>query len=579
MGLTSSLLIGRSALTASQVAIQIAGNNMANAATPGYTRQVAELRPTRGQPIGRGIRIGRGVQLADVRRNIDDALQSRVFAGVSDEASANESLNVFSSLESILGELTDQDLSSEISEFFSAWSEMANLTASSALVVQQGQKIAQRIQGLGQDLTNLRQQVETQISSAVSRADTLLDAIAGLNGDIANAELGNTTASSLRDQRDGLITQLSELIDVTPVEQASGAVNILVGSTPIVLENRSRGLTVRRQSQGDRVQVDVAVNINKQILKIGGGQVGALLSARESTIDQTLNELDAISSELIFQVNKLHSTGTTVDGLSLSVGTLSVPSDDQILALNHPTNQTIASLPFQPVNGGFVVNVRQSATGTTQSVRLDVDLDGIDNAGVAGFGDDTTLAYLVTGLNAIAGISAKINNEGKVQIDAEAGFDFSFSDDSSGVLAVLGVNSYFTGKSASDIAVNSELERTPSSLLTGRLDNEGVFVENGTALAITAMQDTKFLSLNNETISSTWTNQVQRVGVKTASASTRAAAAQVVRSSLESQRAAVSGVSIDEESINLLNFQRQYQAAARLITVADELTQTLLSIV
>src|SRR5438105_3512327 len=131
MSLSGALQIGNSALSASQLAIQVAGNNLANAATPGYARQIAFLSPSRSDSAGR-ISVGTGVRITDVRRQIDAALQARLSSGVSAEAAAAQQHDILSQVESALGELGTNDLSSELSKFFNSWSERANLLQSSA---------------------------------------------------------------------------------------------------------------------------------------------------------------------------------------------------------------------------------------------------------------------------------------------------------------------------------------------------------------------------------------------------------------------------------------------------------------
>jgi flagellar hook-associated protein 1 FlgK len=107
----------------------------------------------------------------------------------------------------------------------------------------------------------------------------------------------------------------------------------------------------------------------------------------------------------------------------------------------------------------------------------------------------------------------------------------------------------------------------------------GQLVENGTALRLAQIQDAPLESLAGQSLAGLWRDAVQEVGGKSAGAASAASASTLVRESLESQRAAVSGVSLDEESVNLLQYQRQYQASARLISVVDELTRSLIAIV
>ena len=152
MSLTSAMQTGRSALAASQLGIQVAGNNMANAATPGYSRQVMNLAPMRGDSSGLGASVGRGVAVRAVSRQVDQALQARVMLSTSQQAAAQTRSDVLAQIESILGELGDNDLSSQLSAFFNSWSERANQTRSEAAVVQQGEQLATFMQRVRSEL-------------------------------------------------------------------------------------------------------------------------------------------------------------------------------------------------------------------------------------------------------------------------------------------------------------------------------------------------------------------------------------------------------------------------------------------
>jgi flagellar hook-associated protein 1 FlgK len=192
--------------------------------------------------------------------------------------------------------------------------------------------------------------------------------------------------------------------------------------------------------------------------------------------------------------------------------------------------------------------------------------------------DDTTVEDIRSALDAVDGISATIGADGKLKIDADAGYNFSFPTDSSGVLGALGVNAYFTGTTAGNIGVRADLLATPSLLQTGRYVN-GTFIENQAALDLSALQDTSLATLGGASIKGSWIDTVQDLGVQTAGAGAQSQAASTVRQSREAQRAGISGVSVDEESVNLITYQRQYQGAAKYISVVDEMTQTLIALV
>jgi flagellar hook-associated protein 1 len=578
MGLTSSLTIGRSALSAAQVAIQVTGNNFANASTPGYSRQIVDLTPAAEARQGRFV-LGRGVDIGGIRRQVDTALQSRLWAATSNDAAASMNSSLLSQLEATINELSDNDLSSEFARFFQSWSELANSPnreGARALVVQQGKTLAGAIRALRSDLAGMRGQVDTQLGANVLQADNLLTQVADLNVQIVNAETGSATANGLRDQRDQLVAQLSELMDVSTIEQPNGALDVLVGSTPVVLNGVSRGIELRRVTEDGSTSVSVRVKADGTELSVKSGAVGGLLAQRGQAVNEVIDRLDKVSSQLIFQVNRIHSSGYSQTPITSVTGTRVMPAIDAARALNDPANSVMGALPFKPVNGGFNVTMTNVQTGQTQTVRVNVDLDGINSSGAQGFQDDTSVNSLAAELANIPNLAATVNADGTLSIDAGSGYTVAFSEDSSGVLAALGVNTYFTGQDASDIDIRQALVDSPGLLSTGKLVG-GQPSDNGAALDIVGLRDAANTELGGESLSGSWRGAVQKIGADAGAAQTRASAAGTVRESLEAQRQAVSGVSLDEEAINLLNYQRMYQGAARFITAVDELTQTLLA--
>lgn len=576
MGLTSSLLIGRSALTASQLALQVTGNNIANVGTAGYHRQIVTMDPMKSTYSSSRVFVGQGVQVADVRRAIDPAVQTRLRNSLSDEQSAGVASSVLSQIESILGELSGSDLSSELTKFFNAFSELANNPASSvnrASVVEQGASLAGFIRNQRTELVNTRTQIDQQLGANVQRANQLVSKIADLNKAIVNSENGRGSDGALRDQRDGLIDELAGLLDVTAIEQSSGAVDILVGSTPIVLGADARGLELKFTSESGVLEARVLVSKSQESLRLDSGAIGGLLNQRGAAAQRTIDDLDSLASTLIFEVNKLHSSGRPQSRITDTTGQLPVPVVDRSLAFNDPTNNTLASLPFGPSNGSFTVIVTD-ANGNTVERTIQIDLDGIDSTGAAGFGDDTSLDDLVTALSGVPNLNAQLTPDGRLRLTTDAGYDVSFKDDTSGVLATLGVNSYFQGTTAKDIEVSSVLRADPLRLSLGLGDGG-----NETALAIAGLRDAKIEALGGDTINQRWLKTVERNAVETLSATTQARATASVRESLQAQQASVSGVSLDEETLNLISYQQQYAGAARFISVVNELTDVLLGLV
>jgi flagellar hook-associated protein 1 FlgK len=589
VSLTAAFQIGRSGLNAAQVGIQVTGNNLANAATPGYTRQQVFLNPAAEYRLG-NLMLGRGVEVAGVRRMVDGALQDRLMKGTADDAGAQTNLRLLSGVEATLNELSDQnlDLSSQLTGFFNAWSELANTpnqASARALVVQKGQSLAAFMRSMQQSLVEQRTAVDTELRQTISNADDLLTQVARLNTQIVTAEQGGSAsgnegaAAGLRDQRDQMLSRLAELMDVSTIEQPSGAVDVLVGSTPVVLAGISRGVQLVTQVVDGETQVHLATKDKNEKLNLTSGQIGALLGRREDLVNDTLNTLDTLAQRLIYEVNRVHSTGSGLTPYTALTATTRIPAGSESLALNDPTNAAMADLPFKPTSGSFLLNITDTTTNSTQTVQINVDLDGLTSANTPGFTDDTSLLTLASSIATALGSrgSVGIDAQGRLGINAASGYKLSFSQDSSGVLAALGLNSYFTGTGASDIDVRSDLLSAPGLLAVAQTSG-GTTTDNAAALAVSAIRNKTLSELGGNSLTQYWEQAAQAVGVRTDSAKTAAGAASAVKSNLEAQRSAISGVSTDEEAINLINYQRLYEANARFISTVNELTQILINL-
>jgi flagellar hook-associated protein 1 FlgK len=294
-------------------------------------------------------------------------------------------------------------------------------------------------------------------------------------------------------------------------------------------------------------------------MKVSSGQIGALVAVRQQ-IGDAVDKVDDLAHNLIFELNKIHASGQGLEGYSKVTSTASVA--DPTKALNDP----LAALKFAPKNGSFVVHVKQKATGLETSTLVQVDLDGLN-------GNDTTLNSLATSVDGVAGISATVN-AGKLVVTTDSNdVEVSFSQDSSGALAALGVNNFFNGSDARDIAVNQALKDQPTLLAAAKNGNKG---DNQTALAIAGLESAKIPAFQGASLKETYQGLVNGIAVDAASAKTNADATAAVQETLSSQREALSGVSLDEEAINLMRQQRAFQAASRVISAVDEMLKTIL---
>lgn len=567
MGLTSALHIGRSALNTSQIGLQVAGNNMANALTPGFKRQRVDLQAIPGGNAGSGAIAGRGVLLEDITRIVDTALQARIRSALSDENEAQTNQKYLNQIEIIQNEMSEEDISSALSEYFAAWSELANNpeeNAMRALVIQQGVSLSSRLADLRQNYNAINDQLENELETNINQADIMLGQIAELNTSIVSAEKGIGTASTLRDQRDLLVDDLSKMLDITVINKTDGTVDILINSTPILLGSESRGVAFNSETRDGVATLNIRTKTDGTRIDINGGRIGSLLELRDETVSEVISDLDNLAGALIFETNKLHSQGQGQIGYEYVEGTYRVA--DTTVSLN----DTDTDLPFTINNGSFVIHLTNEETGQRNSYRIDVDLDGV--------GTDMSLDDLVTAINAAGstGMTAATTASGKLRIDAATGYTLSFSDDTSGALAGLGINTFFDGMNAYDISVNDTLLENDNYLAAGIDHIKG---SNGNALAIAGLETTNSDSLNGMSIRDFWVNKIENLSMNLSTTNSRVEMMTVIRGGLESQEAAISGVSLDEEAVNMMNYQRQYEAAARFISVVDQMMQELMQII
>lgn len=570
MGLVhSALQIGRSALLSYQSALQVVGNNIANAGRPEYTRQSAILSGIPGPVFAGGFQPGNGVALSSLKRNIDEALQARLRTAVSDQESINVVRQGLAQIESILNELSDTDLSTLLNKFFGAWTDLQarpHDLGARQTVLTTGSSLAGELQRQRAAVLSMATEYNARIEDATRRTNELASELASLNVQIIATESSGGAAGGLKDQRDSVLAELSKIAGITTREQPSGAVNVYIGNEPLVFDGNSRTLSTRIDTVNDIQRVRVLFSDNKQILQLDGGELEGLIVSRDTHIVEQINALDTFAHGLIQEVNRVHSSGQGLKWLTNVTGTYDV--EDPTAALN----STAAGLDFLPQNGSFLVKVRNEATGQITTTVIEVDLDGITPP------PDTTLETLRDSLNAVPNLNATITLDNRLQLSAGAGFSFSFAEDSSGALASVGINTFFAGVDAHDIVVNAVVSGNPQMLAAAE-EGLGLEGDGGNAGKLGALGSVVSSVLNGASLFDYYESVVTNIAVSSSAAAAGVEAADVILSSLEAQRESVSGVSLDEEAVNLAKFQRSFQGAARYVSVVDELIGEMLGLV
>ena len=306
-----------SGLMAQQTALQVAGQNVANANTPGYHRQEAVLQAQSSPQVGgtgssRASVLGSGVDVTSINRLQGSFLQQQTLTADSQVGQWNLSQSTLQQIQSIISPGTGTDLSSSLSNFFSAWQQLAaepsDETERSA-VQSAGESLTSTLNGMATSLQQLATETSSGLQTRVDSINTLASSIASLNGQIASATAQGTQPNDLLDQRTQDLQQLAGLADVTTLTQNDPNGNISLGGHTLVQGTSVNQITL---TQGDGGQQLVWSNDGSAV-QVNSGEVASILNMQNTTIPAYQQQLDSIASALSTSVNSLHETGVTMD--------------------------------------------------------------------------------------------------------------------------------------------------------------------------------------------------------------------------------------------------------------------------
>jgi flagellar hook-associated protein 1 FlgK len=314
-GLFQGLEIGKRALLTHQYTLQTIGHNIANVNTPGFTRQRVNI--TSSQPEYNTVgTIGSGVQVADIRQIRDLFLGEQFRQESKSLGQWTYKEKVISQIESLFGEPGDNTLSGLLNDFWNAWSDLAttNSVSTREALVGKTELLTNGFHQLANQLQALRSSIDGDLINYTAEINRLSGEIARMNDLIKSQELGNTRANDLRDARDLVIDELSQIVDINTVEQPNSTTTVYIGAMVIV--DGSDVLPVSTKTETiDGVVTNKLVWKGTEIeLTNINGQLRGLVDARDKIIPGYLDDLNAISASLIREVNALHTTGFGLDG-------------------------------------------------------------------------------------------------------------------------------------------------------------------------------------------------------------------------------------------------------------------------
>lgn len=358
-------------LEAEQIAMNVSGQNTANASTPGYSRQMVDLQTT--DPIsdpalgaaGPG-QMGTGVQVTSITRAHDSFVQQQVIYQNGQQSQLQTQSDTLANVSQIFNEPNSTaGFGTLLSNFFTAWQGLANNPtdpSQQAVVAQRGADLAGGLNGASGALQKMQDQNNAEIGGFVTQINTLTGQIAGLNQQIAEVTAVGQQPNDLKDKQDNLVNQLSQVVGVQATYQANGTVNVsLAGSGTLVQGIQSHQLT----TVPDAVQPQftaVAFQGQPGQISVNGGSLGGAITARDQTLGGQLTTLNTLAANIASAVNNLQSTGygsNGATGVNFFVG-----SSAATLALNpviaaDNTNIAASSVPNEPGDGSLATKIAQ----------------------------------------------------------------------------------------------------------------------------------------------------------------------------------------------------------------------------
>lgn len=550
-----SFYAAKNALTAHQTALTTIGHNLANAATPGYSRRRVEFAPSNPQ---------NGVDITTIRR-IRDRFLDFSFLTEQQTLGKNQShASMLQRLEGIFNGQPGTGLTAVLDQLFQGFQDLSVNPADQSLRVSTldaGQRLASTFTGLRTRIDQLKTDLTTEIQSRVTDANSLLTQIADLHEQIIAAR-GGAEANDLLDHRDELVSRLAEIVGIRLTDRTDGTVQLALAGTGVLLVDGTSTALLTATLNAGTDTVDVTAGASNIAVTPSSGALAAAVTARNSStgaVKQAVTDLNTLASTIIKEVNRVHASGTgRVEHSSLTAANAVSASGAAL---------TAAGLPYTPVTGSFKVIVHDSTGAVLSSTSVAV------TAGV------TTLSDIETALDGITNLSASISG-GQLTITAASGTTFAFASDTSDALMALGLNTFFTGSDALGIAVNSVVANDVGKIATAQADSTGLVHpgDGANALAIARLRTKLAMSSSTATFGDFYGTLVSRIGAQTRDAldavDQQQAALQVVQS-LQQQ---ASGVSTDEELINMTQSQNAYAATAKYIATLQSVFETLIGL-
>lgn len=455
MGSLSSVLsIATQSLLATETALSVTNNNIANAGTAGYTRETVNLQEAAPTSDG-SVSIGNGVDLVGISSVRDELLTLRIQQQTSSQSSSDAQVTALTQIQTLFPS-SGTSLSGSLSSFFTSLSGLSsnpNNTADRQTVISSAQTLVNQFNTISQGLSSPSSSLNTTVTTDVSQINQLSAQAASLNQQVVEQNASGQSSGTLEDQLDQVESQLASLTNLTVTHTANGSDNLTTGNgSPLVLGNQSYNLTTSTGPDGNQQVLDTSgANITASITS---GDLGGTIQVRDTQIPALQSQLDTLANQFATAFNAAQAQGYNQNG----------------------------------TQGSALFTIPTTVAGSAAAIKLATQ-------------DPTAIA--------------------------------ASSDGSSG--------------------------------------------SNGNVANLVALQNASLPS--GQSATSLAANLIYNVGELTSNATAQSSAASLSLTSLKAQQSSASGVSVDEESVNLVQYQQAYEAAAKVISTIAQLFDTTINMI
>lgn len=573
-GLFALLNLGANSVMTYQKALGAVSENVSNVSNPNYSRRVPVFEELPSY-VNRGQYFSSGVDIKEIRRVIDNVLDRRLNIENSNSAFWNALNDVSKAVEVFFNENAGSGLSDALNGFFSAWQALATTPEGITerdQVVASATQLVDTVKSIDNSLQNVILDGVDRIKGWISEVNRLASDIANLNTQIRSFSVGKSIPNDLLDKLNSDLRELTELIGGYYTQKPDGTIQVFLSNGMTVVDGESafrfdfnegsfmRKMVVMLQSNVLRNDVEyekmsVLSLQGEDVTGVVGGKIGGTIKGFVDVVDEVRARFNRLISELIYNVNRIHVTGMGVQKIDSLASSVVVTDPKASL-----TSQKNIYFPDRIQPGALEVRVWDSQGNIVTSKTIGISLD-------------EPVASIVAKLDLIDHINAFISSNGQIVIRSDQGYYFSFYNDTSGFLTAFGLNTFFIGDSISNFDLSPMVRSNHLFVASGKSFDAG---DNTVALEIAGLSSKKSME-GGLTFGQYYENLVGELGTTIKRIGEFMEDSNKIVEQLNAKRESISGVNLDEEFVNLIKYQRAFQASVRYITVIDEMLQTIVS--